>query len=99
MIQYDRLLSAIAVGFAAINILALLFLSQTRIDANMRLAQEHGKVAGVAVSGIQTIETVKASGLESDLFARFAGYYAKAVNAEQQLGQDLRNWHIAIANQ
>ncbi|MBW4427182.1 MAG: NHLP family bacteriocin export ABC transporter peptidase/permease/ATPase subunit [Nostoc desertorum CM1-VF14] len=86
MIQYDRLLSAIAVGFAAINILALLFLSQTRVDANMRLAQEHGKVAGVAVSGIQTIETVKASGLESDLFARFAGYYAKAVNAEQQLG-------------
>ncbi|MBD2728085.1 NHLP family bacteriocin export ABC transporter peptidase/permease/ATPase subunit [Nostoc sp. FACHB-892] len=86
MIQYDRLLSAIAVSFAAINILALLFLSQTRVDANMRLAQEHGKVAGVAVSGIQTIETVKASGLESDLFARFAGYYAKAVNAEQQLG-------------
>nr|MDZ8234704.1 NHLP family bacteriocin export ABC transporter peptidase/permease/ATPase subunit [Nostoc sp. ChiQUE02] len=86
MIQYDRLLSAIAVGFAAINILALLFLSQTRVDANMRLAQEYGKVGGVAVSGIQTIETVKASGLESDLFARFAGYYAKAVNAEQQLG-------------
>jgi NHLM bacteriocin system ABC transporter peptidase/ATP-binding protein len=86
MIQYDRLLSAIAVSFAAINILALLFLSQTRVDANMRLAQEHSKVAGVAVSGIQTIETVKASGLESDLFARFAGYYAKAVNAEQQLG-------------
>ncbi|MBH8561773.1 NHLP family bacteriocin export ABC transporter peptidase/permease/ATPase subunit [Nostoc sp. CENA67] len=86
MIQYDQLLSAIAVYFAAINILALLFLSQTRVDANMRLAQEYGKVAGVAVSGIQTIETVKASGLESDLFARFAGYYAKALNAEQKLG-------------
>ncbi|MBN3886978.1 MAG: NHLP family bacteriocin export ABC transporter peptidase/permease/ATPase subunit [Nostoc sp. JL34] len=86
MIQYDQLLSAIAVGFAAINILALLFLSQTRVDANMRLAQEYGKVGGVTVSGIQTIETIKASGLESDLFARFAGYYAKALNAQQELG-------------
>jgi ATP-binding cassette subfamily C protein len=86
MIQYDQLLSAIAVGFALINILALLFLSQTRVDANMRLAQEYGKVGGVTISGIQTIETIKASGLESDLFARFAGYYAKALNAQQQLG-------------
>ncbi len=85
MIQYDRLLSAIALGFAAINIFALLFLSQTRVDANMRLAQEYGKVGGVTVSGIQTIETIKASGLESDLFARFAGYYAKALNAQQEL--------------
>ncbi|ODH01094.1 NHLP family bacteriocin export ABC transporter peptidase/permease/ATPase [Nostoc sp. KVJ20] len=86
MIQYDQLLSAIAVGFALINILALLFLSQTRVDTNMRLAQEYGKVGGVTISGIQTIETIKASGLESDLFARFAGYYAKAMNAQQQLG-------------
>ncbi|QLE43706.1 NHLP family bacteriocin export ABC transporter peptidase/permease/ATPase subunit [Nostoc sp. C052] len=86
MIQYDQLLSAIAVSFAVINILALFFLSQTRVDANMRLAQEYGKVGGVTVSGIQTIETIKASGLESDLFARFAGYYAKALNAQQELG-------------
>ncbi|MFW9259117.1 NHLP family bacteriocin export ABC transporter peptidase/permease/ATPase subunit [Nostoc sp. CALU 546] len=86
MIQYDQLLSAIAVGFALINILALLFLSQTRVDTNMRLAQEYGKVGGVTISGIQSIETIKASGLESDLFARFAGYYAKAMNAQQQLG-------------
>ncbi|RCJ22968.1 NHLP family bacteriocin export ABC transporter peptidase/permease/ATPase subunit [Nostoc minutum NIES-26] len=85
MIQYNLVLSAIAVGFALINILALLFLSQTRVDANMRLAQEYGKVGGVTVSGIQSIETIKASGLESDLFARFAGYYAKAINAQQEL--------------
>lgn len=86
MIQYNLILSAIAVGFALINILALLFLSQTRVDANMQLAQEYGKVGGVTVSGIQSIETIKASGLESDLFARFAGYYAKAMNAQQELG-------------
>ncbi|MDM9385750.1 NHLP family bacteriocin export ABC transporter peptidase/permease/ATPase subunit [Chlorogloeopsis sp. ULAP01] len=86
MIQYNLMLSAIAVGFAAINILALQFISQTRVDTNLRLAQEQGKVYGVTVSGIQTIETIKASGLESDLFSRFAGYYAKALNVRQELG-------------
>jgi ATP-binding cassette subfamily C protein len=85
MMQYNHLLSAIACGFALINILALQFLSQTRINANLRLAQEHGKVSGVTIGGLQTIETVKASGLESDLFSRFAGHYAKALNAQQKL--------------
>ncbi|GAX42401.1 ABC transporter-related protein [Tolypothrix sp. NIES-4075] len=85
MLQYDLVLSAIAVGFAAINFFALQWLSQTRVDANMKLAAEYGKVNGVAIAGIQTIETIKASGLESDSFAKFAGYYAKALNAQQEL--------------
>ncbi|MBW4573276.1 MAG: hypothetical protein KME31_36575 [Tolypothrix carrinoi HA7290-LM1] len=63
MLQYDLVLSAIAVGFAAINFFALQWLSQTRVDANMKLAAEYGKVNGVAIAGIQNIETIKASGL------------------------------------
>ncbi|MGB3205003.1 MAG: NHLP family bacteriocin export ABC transporter peptidase/permease/ATPase subunit [Crinalium sp.] len=85
MLQYDWLLTSVAVGFAAINFFGLQFLSRTRVDANMKLAQEYGKVSGVAIAGIQTIETIKASGLESDSFAKFAGYYAKALNAQQDL--------------
>ncbi|MBW4631894.1 MAG: NHLP family bacteriocin export ABC transporter peptidase/permease/ATPase subunit [Iphinoe sp. HA4291-MV1] len=85
MFQYDRVLTSVALGFAVINFLALQFLSQMRVDANMKLAQEYGKVNGVAIAGIQTIETIKASGLESDSFAKFAGYYAKALNAQQEL--------------
>ncbi|MBW4593106.1 MAG: NHLP family bacteriocin export ABC transporter peptidase/permease/ATPase subunit [Brasilonema angustatum HA4187-MV1] len=85
MLQYDWVLTSVALGFAAINFFALQFLSRTRVDANMKLAQEYGKVNGVAIAGIQTIETIKASGLESDSFAKFAGNYAKALNAQQQL--------------
>ncbi len=85
MLQYDWVLTSVAVGFAAINFFGLQFLSRTRVDANMKLAQEYGKVSGVAIAGIQTIETIKASGLESDSFAKFAGYYAKALNAQQDL--------------
>ena len=85
MLQYDRLLTGIAVVFASINFFALQLMLRTRVDANLKLAQEYGKVNGVAIAGIQTIETLKASGLESDSFAKFAGYYAKALNAQQDL--------------
>ena len=85
MLLYDWVLTLVTVTFAAFNLLALSYLSRSRVDANMRLSQETGKVAGVAIGGIQTIETVKASGLESDLFAKFAGYYAKTLNAQIEL--------------
>ena len=85
MFVYDWVLTLVAISFAVTNFLALRYLSRSRIDANIRLSQESGKVAGVAISGIQAIETVKASGLESDLFAKFAGYYAKTLNAQQEL--------------
>lgn len=85
MLFYDKILTSIAIIFAILNFFALQFLSRSRVDINTRLTQETGKVVGVAVGGIQAIETVKASGLESDLFAKFAGYYAKMLNAQQAL--------------
>jgi ATP-binding cassette, subfamily C, bacterial len=94
MLQYDWVLTAIGVFFAAVNFIALQSLSRTRVDANVRLAQEYGKVGGVTIGGIQTMETIKASGLESDLFSKFAGYYAKALNAQQELG--LQNQVLAV---
>jgi NHLM bacteriocin system ABC transporter peptidase/ATP-binding protein len=90
MFLYDWVLTLIAILFAASNFVALQSLSRNRVDANIRLSQETGKVAGVAISGIQSIETVKASGLESDLFSKFAGYYAKTINAQQDLGLPTR---------
>ncbi|MEM8545737.1 MAG: NHLP family bacteriocin export ABC transporter peptidase/permease/ATPase subunit [Cyanobacteria bacterium P01_H01_bin.119] len=86
MFQYDWLLTLIVIFFAAVNVITLQWVSRQRVDANLRLAQEYGKVSGVAISGLQSMETLKASGLESDFFSRWAGYYTKAVNAQQSLG-------------
>lgn len=86
MIQYDVILTLIGMGFAAVNFLALQWISRQRKDANMRLLQEHGKVNGTAIAGLQNMETLKASALESDFFSRWSGYYAKAMNAQQELG-------------
>jgi ATP-binding cassette subfamily C protein len=86
MIQYDWVLTSTGIVFAAINIFALQWLSRRRIDTNQRLIQEYGKVSGSSISALQSIETLKASGLESDFFARWAGYYTKAINSQQELG-------------
>ncbi len=86
MFLYDWVLTLIAIAFAALNFIALRSLSRNRVDANIRVSQETGKVEGTAIGGIQTIETIKASGLESDLFSKFAGYYAKLINAQQEVG-------------
>ncbi|MBW4573788.1 MAG: NHLP family bacteriocin export ABC transporter peptidase/permease/ATPase subunit [Aphanothece sp. CMT-3BRIN-NPC111] len=86
MFTYDAVLATIGIFFAVVNIFALQWVSRQRVDANMRLVQDQGKVAGVGIAALQSMETLKASALESDFFSRWAGYHAKATNAQQELG-------------
>lgn len=94
MSQYDWVLTAIIVGFAFINVLTLQRISRQRKDANQKLIQEYGKAAGVSIAALQSIETLKASGLESDFFARWSGYYTKAINSQQEMG--ITNQTLAV---
>ena len=86
MFCYDWLLASFGIAVAVINMLALHAISRARVDANLRLAREYGKAQGLAIAGLEGMETLKAAGLESDFFARWAGTYAKAVDAQQRLG-------------
>ena len=85
MMQYDRVLATISIGIAAVNIAALRFVSSRRTVLSQRLLQDRGKMMGAAMGGLQTIETLKASGSESDFFSRWAGHQAKVLNAFQEL--------------
>lgn len=85
MFAYDGVLTLIGICFSAINGLALQRVARHRVDANMRLMQDWGKAAGVSIAALQSIETLKASALESDFFARWSGHYTKAVTAQQEL--------------
>jgi NHLM bacteriocin system ABC transporter peptidase/ATP-binding protein len=94
MLQYDAVLTVCGLGCAAVNLAALQWLSRRRVDANMRLVQELGKVHGAAMAGLQQIETLKAAALESEFFARWAGSYTKAMNAQQAL--DMTNQTLGV---
>ena len=85
MWQYERVLTLIGIAFVVVNLVALQWVSRLRVDTNIRMMQEQGKVSGVAIAGLQSMETLKASGLESDFFTRWAGYYAKAINVRQDM--------------
>ncbi len=86
MALYDLGLAALGVGMSLANILALKLVSARRANLNRSLAVERGKLNGSTVGIIRTIETLKATGLEDDAFARWAGFQAKVLNAEQRLG-------------
>ena len=81
MFQYDIILTLIGIFFAALNFAALRFVSRQRIDTNQRLLMERGKLTGVSMGGLQSIESLKATGDESDFFVRWAGLQAKLFEA------------------
>lgn len=86
MAIYDLPLAVLGVGMSLMNVLALRLMGDRRQDVSRSLAIERGKLIGATVSAVRTIETLKASGLEDEAFAQWAGIQAKALNAEQELG-------------
>jgi NHLM bacteriocin system ABC transporter peptidase/ATP-binding protein len=86
MAYYDMVLTLVGLGIAALNTLALRAALRRRVDVNQRLLHDEAKLLGTAQAGLQSIETLKSAGSESDFFARWSGYFAKVQSAEQELG-------------
>jgi NHLM bacteriocin system ABC transporter peptidase/ATP-binding protein len=85
LFRYNVMLTIIGIFIALLNVLALYLVSRKRIDVNRSLLQENGKLWGTSFAGLRMIETLKASGTESDFYTRWSGYLAKVVNGEQEL--------------
>lgn len=90
MLIYSPLLTLWGVSIALLNFAFLFFLSRRRANQQRKLLTDEGKFFGTCTAGLEIIETMKAGGTESDFFARWAGYQAKMLNAEQQMGGTLQ---------
>lgn len=87
MMFYSPPLALIALVMALGNVLLLRQVARARKDANSRLLQEAGKLQGTTMHSLQIIETLKATGAESDAFQRWAGYQANVVRVRQEIGR------------
>jgi NHLM bacteriocin system ABC transporter peptidase/ATP-binding protein len=85
MFLYDALLTSVVIGLALLNIAAMKAVQRVRVDASRRLQADKGKLIGTAMYGLRMIETLKATGSEPEFFARWSGYQAKSLRAEQDM--------------
>ena len=101
MFPYDRLLTLVGVAISSLNLIALRWLSRWRVDQNRAIEQIRGRLWGGVMWAIQIIESVKATGSESDLMIRWTGDQARVVSGEQRsapmthfYSRSLRCWRL-----
>ena len=88
MIRYSLLLSVIGISSVILNLYLARFISNKRVNITRVMMRDEGKLYGTMVSGIQMIETIKASGAENGFFEKWSGYQA-SVNAQDVKYQKL----------
>ena len=84
LLQYNVALTIIGVAFSSVEIVLFFAMRRHLTDLNMRIQQDAGKAYGVAMNGLRMIETIKASGDESDFFTKWSGYQTKVLMASQE---------------
>ena len=85
LLQYNVELTLIGVFFSLIDVAVFFYLRRRIIEMTMRVQQDAGKEYGIAMNGLQMIETIKANGNESEFFAKWAGYRAKVLMGTQEI--------------
>ena len=81
MVRYSVLLSILGILTISLNLLVSRIISAKRVNVTRVQMRDAGKLASATVSGIQMVETIKASGAENGYFQKWAGYQA-SVNTQ-----------------
>ncbi len=85
MMLYSVKLTLCCVALSLLNVAVIKGFGRRRADSTRKLLQEEGKLVGTAMGGLQMVETLKGTGGENEFFARWSGYQAKSLQAEQEL--------------
>ena len=86
MLPYEPLLALVGVGISSLNLVALKMFSRWRTDQNRVIEQIRGRLLAGIMGAIQIVESIKATGSESEMLVRWTGEQARMINAEQRLG-------------
>ena len=85
LVFYAWQLAAAALLAAVVVVVAVRASSHWRIGAAARAAREAAGYAGALSFGIRSIETVKSTGTEDEMFVQASGRHARAINALTRL--------------
>ena len=82
MLKHSVLLTGIGIISMLLNFLVARLIANKRVNIARVTVRDAGKLSATTVSGIEMIESIKASGAENGFFQRWAGYQA-SVNSGQ----------------
>ncbi|MCR5637061.1 MAG: NHLP family bacteriocin export ABC transporter peptidase/permease/ATPase subunit [Clostridiales bacterium] len=95
MIKYSVLLAFVGILSVILNLLVAGFISKKRVNIMRVQMRNSGKLSGITVTGIEMIETIKASGAENGFFEKWSGYQA-GVNTQNVRYAKLNNYLGAV---
>lgn len=87
MLRRSLFLTMIGVGSLAINLLVSGWITQRRVNIQRVQMRDQSKFSSAVVTGIDMIETIKASGVEKGYFARLSGYQASVNEGETRFAK------------
>ena len=87
MLLYDVPLTIISVVLTVVQVVIFRITSEKIRNKSFKIQMEGGKLDGITMSGIEMIESIKASGSENDFFIQWSGQQAKLVNENQRLSK------------
>ncbi|ARF53984.1 NHLP family bacteriocin export ABC transporter peptidase/permease/ATPase subunit [Streptomyces gilvosporeus] len=83
---YDPQLTVIGVGIALLNVVAMRIVIRIRATHTQKLRADTARLTNTSYTGLQLIETMKATGGENGYFRRWAGQHATTLEVQQRLG-------------
>ncbi|WP_438491629.1 NHLP family bacteriocin export ABC transporter peptidase/permease/ATPase subunit [Streptomyces asiaticus] len=83
---YDPQLTGVGVGLALLNVVAIRVVMRLRATRTQKLRADTARLTTTSYTGLQLIETVKATGGEAGYFRRWAGQHAITLEEQQRLG-------------
>ena len=81
MLRYSPILTIVGLVTVFLNLFLSQIISEKRINITRVQLRDEGKLEATMLAGIQTIETIQASGAEPGYFQKWAGYQA-SVNTQ-----------------
>ena len=85
MLMYDIPLTVISVLLTFLVLVIFKVTSERVKNKSFKIEMEGGKLSGITMSGIEMIESLKASGAENDYFMQWSGQQAKVIMENQRL--------------